>query len=363
MIKKKLIIFMPSIEGGGVEKNLFLVANYLSKKISSVSLITASYKFKNRFNKNINIITPKYKFWNTATRKIKFFISLYLLLKIILSNKEIIVFAFQANLYCILLCKLLKIRVIIRSNSAPDGWSKNYFKRYLYKTIIKRADKIMVNSYDFKNKMIKNFSVNPTVIYNPLNKSEIMNKSKIIAKKIFPKNKCLKIINVARYVDQKDQITLLKSLNLLKNKINFFAVIMGHGILKGELQDFIFQNKIQDKVKLIDFKNNPFPYIKQADLFILTSKYEGLPNVLLESIVLKKFIISSNCPTGPREILDNGKGGFLFPIGDYKELTKKIIFFSKNQKKCNKLITNAYNKLNRFNDKKNFQKYLNLISS
>jgi len=363
MIKKKLIIFMPSIEGGGVEKNLFLVTNYLSKKITSVSLITASYKFKNRFNKKINVITPKYKFWNNATRKLKFLISLYLLLKIIIANKEITVFAFQANLYCILLCKILRTKVIIRSNSAPDGWSKNYLKKYLYKIIIKRADKVMVNSYDFKNRMIRNFSVKPTVIYNPLNKSEIINKSKIITKKIFPKKKCLKIINVARYVDQKDQITLLKSLNLLKNKINFFAVIMGHGILEGELKHFIHQNKMQDKVKLIDFKNNPFPYIKQADLFILTSKYEGLPNVLLESIVLKKFIISSDCPTGPSEILLKGKGGFLFPIGDYKQLTRKIIFFSKNRKMCNKLIINAYNKLNRFNDRNNFQKYLDLINS
>ena len=160
---------MPSIEGGGVEKNLFLVTNYLSKKITSVSLITASYKFKNRFNKKINVITPKYKFWNNATRKLKFLISLYLLLKIIIANKEITVFAFQANLYCILLCKILRTKVIIRSNSAPDGWSKNYLKKYLYKIIIKRADKVMVNSYDFKNRMIRNFSVKPTVIYNPLN--------------------------------------------------------------------------------------------------------------------------------------------------------------------------------------------------
>ena len=53
---------------------------------------------------------------------------------------------------------------------------------------------------------------------------------------------------------------------------------------------------------------NPFPLIKQADLFILSSKFEGLPNVLLESLVLKKFIISSNCRTGPKEILLNVRG-------------------------------------------------------
>ena len=362
MIKKNLIIFMPSIDGWGVEKNLFLVANYLSEKIASISLITTSFKYKNKFNKNINIILPKYKFWNNTSRRIKFFISLYLLLKIILSNRKIVVFAFQANLYCILLCNLFDVKVVIRSNSAPDGWSKNYIKKYLYKLIIKKADKIMVNSYDFKKRMIKKFTVTPTVIYNPLNKSEVIKKSKINSKKIFPKNKCLKIINIGRFVDQKDQITLLKSLNLLKNKINFFAVIMGGGKLDSQLQNFIYKNKIQNQVKLIGFEKNPYPFIKQADIFILSSKYEGLPNVLLESIALKKFVISSNCPTGPREILLNGKGGFLFPVGDYKRLTRKIIYFSKNQKKCNKLIANAYSKLDRFDDQKNLQKYLNLFN-
>ena len=62
----------------------------------------------------------------------------------------------------------------------------------------------------------------------------------------------------------------------------------------------------------------------KSDLFILTSLYEGLPNVLLESIVLKKYIISSNCPTGPSEILNKGKYGELFPVKNYRNLSKKL---------------------------------------
>ena len=363
MIKKRIIIFMPSIEGGGVEKNLFLVSNYLSTKIKYISVITTSYKFKNKFNKKIKLILPKYRFWNNLTRRSKYFISLYLLLKAILLNKDVTVFAFQANLYCVLLCKFLGTKVIVRSNSAPDGWSKNSIKRYFYKLIIKKADKVMVNSYDFKKKIIEQFNIRPIVIYNPLNKSEIIKRSKIKIKKFFPKKKCLKIINIGRYVDQKNQITLLKSLNYLKNKINFFAIIMGGGTLKNQLNDYIHKNNIQNKVKLINFANNPFPYIKQSDLFILSSKYEGLPNVVLESIVLKKFVISSNCPTGPREILLNGKGGYLFPMGDYKKLAKKIVSFTKNQNECQRMLRNAYNQLSRFDQKKNLKKYLDLVIS
>ena len=95
------------------------------------------------------------------------------------------------------------------------------------------------------------------------------------------------------------------------------------------------------KVKFINFKKNPYPYIKQADLFILTSKYEGLLNVLLEAITLKKFIISSNCPTGPREILLNGKGGSLFPIGDAKNLARKLCYITQI-KKFNRQISMSY---------------------
>ena len=85
----------------------------------------------------------------------------------------------------------------------------------------------------------------------------------------------------------------------------------------------------------LKYQENPYKFIRSSDLFILTSKYEGLPNVLLEAMVLKKFIISSNCPTGPSEILNNGKYGFLFKVGDHKELARLIMKYNKNHKRYN----------------------------
>jgi len=362
MTQKKIIIFMPSIEGGGVEKNLFIVANYLAKKINNISLITASYQYKRKFDKKINLILPKKKFWDSLGRRWKYLICLLILLKNLIKNKNSIVFAFQANLYCIIICKLFSVKIIVRSNSAPEGWSKNIIKQYLYKTIINHADIVIVNSYDFKNSMKKKFGVNSVVIYNPLNKLEIIKKSKYKIKKLFPK-KCLKIVNIGRFVDQKDQITLLKSLNLLKNKINFHSILIGRGVCKEKLINYTRTNKLVGKVKFISFKNNPYPYIKEADLFVLTSKYEGLPNVLLEAILLRKFIISSNCPTGPREILLNGKGGYLFPVGDYKKLSEKILLFYKKKSKNKKIMDLAFKNLSRFDSKHNLKKYFSLIIS
>ncbi len=360
---KKILIFMPSIEGGGVEKNLFLVSNFLIKKFKKLSVITISKNYKKKFNKSIEFISLSSDIWDKYGRRFKYFLAILLLIKEILKNKNLIVFSFQANIYCIAICKLFGVKVISRSNSAPYGWSKNWVKRNIFKIFLNFADKIMVNSEQFKKDLKKEFDVNAICIYNPLNTNEIIQKSKKRSLSIFNSNKKIKILNIGRFVDQKDQITLLRSLNYIKNDINYEAVIVGKGILKASLKNYIIKNKLKDKVKLINFVENPYNYIKQADLFILTSKFEGLPNVLLEALVLKKFSISSNCRTGPKEILLNGKGGLLFKVGNSKELSKKIIYYSKNKNKCNKLLKNAINNLYRFDYKKNLEKYYNLIMS
>ena len=328
-MKKEVIIFMPSIEGGGVEKNLFLVSNYLAKKIKSLKVITISKKYKNKFNKSVKLISLENNIWDCFSRRIKYFLSAVLLINEILKNRNIVVMSFQANIYCIFICKLFSIKVISRSNSAPIGWSQNFFKKKIFEFGLKLADKIIVNSNEFKKDLKKEFNINATCIYNPLNKNEILNKSKKKSAKIFRSDKKLKILNIGRFVDQKDQLTLLRSLNNLKNDIEFEACIIGKGKLKKKkLQGYINFNNLRKYVRIIDYVDNPYPFIKQTNLFVLSSKFEGLPNVLLESLVLKKFIISSDCRTGPKEILLNGKGGFLFDVGDHKMLEKKLnIFF------------------------------------
>ena len=362
MNKKKLILFMPSIEGGGVEKNFFIITNFLSKKIKNVSVITTFKNNRKKFHRNVNLIIPQYEFWERCTRRIKYYICLFLLLREIIYNRNLLVFAFQANIYCIIICKLFGISIITRSNTAPDGWSNNIIKKLLYKFFLKKADRVVVNSYEFKRRMKNFFSIDSECIYNPLNKNEIIKLSKIKVSKIFSKNKKLKIINIGRIVDQKDQITLLKALNLIKKKIDFEAIILGRGILKNSLIDYISENGLDKNIKLINFQTNPYKFLKQSEIFILTSKFEGLPNVLLESIVLNKFIISSNCATGPKEILLNGKGGLLFKVGDFQDLAKKIIFYSKNKKKCKKMLHKSIKSINRFDYNRNLEKYFKLIN-
>ena len=140
-------------------------------------------------------------------------------------------------------------------------------------------------------------------------------------------------------------------------------MLVGRGTEKENLIKYILKNNLSKQVQLINFQNNPFNLIKSSDVFILSSLYEGLPNVLLESQVLKKFIISSNCPTGPREILLNGKAGSLFEVGDYMKLSNLILHYSKNRELLSKKILIGYKNLNRFDYNKNLKKYFNIVNS
>ncbi|MDC3090204.1 glycosyltransferase, partial [Candidatus Pelagibacter sp.] len=245
----------------------------------------------------------------------------------------------------------------------PSGWYHNFIKKFIYKKIISWADKIIVNSKDFKKEMEKKFKIHVECIFNPLNIIEIKNKSKLSNKDNFLKKNTLKIINIGRFTKQKDQITILKAVNKLKNIIKFRLLIIGRGEEEENLKNFIKIKKLNKLVKIKNTQKNPYKFINQADIFILSSKYEGLPNVLLEAAALKKFIISTDCPTGPREILNNGKGGFLFKVGNYIDLKNKILIYSKNRKNLNYKIKNTYDNLYKYDFNKNLKRYCNIINS
>ena len=152
--------------------------------------------------------------------------------------------------------------------------------------------------------------------------------------------------------------------NKIKDKIKCNIVLMGDGNQKKMLFDYAKKNNFEKNLFIFGFQKNPYPYLNKADFFILSSKYEGLPNVLLEAQFLKKPIISSNCPTGPREILINGKAGFLFDVGNINQLEKKIIFISqKKNLKLLKLKCNlGFKSMVRFDYDVNMKKYYQLVN-
>jgi len=358
-MNKKLIIFIPSIEEGGVEKNLYIVSDYLIKKKIKVEVLTCNYNKAKFFNKKIKFIGTKSSFWQTKGRIIKYLACIFILFcNLLKKNSNKLIFAFQANVYAILIAKILNTKIIVRANSAPSGWTKSFFKKKLYSHLINLADDVMVNSLDFKKDFKKKFNINVKCIYNPFHK---LSEKKIFHQKKLFKKKSLKILSIGRLTPQKDHITLLKAARCINLKLKPEISIIGKGIEHSNLKKYIVNYNLQNIVKLLGYKSNPHTYIKNTDIFVLTSKYEGLPNVLLEAQFLKKYIISSSCPTGPREILLNGKAGDLFEVGDYKKLSSIINNYHFNKKNILNKINYGYKNFCRFDYLKNCQKYYNFV--
>ena len=352
---KSLIIFIPSIENAGVEKNLFILSNYLSNKIKDIFLVTANNNIKKRFNKKIKIICPKSKFLNNQPRFIKSIYCFFLILNIF-KNKGYVLFSFQANLFASIISKICNFDLIIRLNTSPNKYINRYYQKIIFKKIYRSANEIIVNSKDFKNTLKQKLNIKSNYIYNPI----IFNyKIKTPDKKI---KDDLKILNIGRLTDQKDHLTLLKALYLLKkNKILFTANIIGGGYKYKKLKEYINNNNLKKEIKLLGYKEEAHKFMSKASVFILSSKYEGLPNVLIEAQRSSLPIISSNCPSGPNEILMNGKLGELYPVGDYKKLYMKIKKFSYDKKKLIKKSNMAIKYLHRFDMQDNCNKYYKVI--
>ncbi len=358
-MKKKIIFFCPSIEKGGVEKNFFLIINNLSN-LFNVELITAS-NIKGRINSKINCtINSSQLIYNFP----RFFKSIYcFIFTLIRLNKRTLLISFESNIFAILAAKIIGAKVIIRSNAAPIGYL-NFLKKNIFKYLFQKADLVLVNSYDFKKNIDKIFRINSKVVYNSLQKlSKIKKLSNRKVKLNYQHNsKKFKLISIGRLVPQKDHLTLLKALNLLKNKINFQLIILGNGKLRNILEEFCIKNQLINNVKFLGYKPNIYPYLKWSDVLILTSLFEGSPNVILEAISMKKLVISSNCKTGPKEILQNGLGGYLFKTSNYKDLAKKIEYSFLNKKKNQKKINNAFKTLHKYQLSNNLNNYVNLIN-
>ena len=153
---------------------------------------------------------------------------------------------------------------------------------------------------------------------------------------------------------------MLKAINLIKDR-NIKLLIIGSGQNKLKLKNYIKDNNLSSVVKILSFKKNPYKYIVLSDIFLFSSIFEGLPNVLLEAQCLKKFIISTDCPTGPKEILLNGKVGEIVPMMNYEKMSKKITSYKKTKKIVKKKIALGFKNLNRFDYDFNMDKYSKVI--
>ena len=199
---------------------------------------------------------------------------------------------------------------------------------------LKKYDKIIAICKEMKEEikeLYPSLSHKIEYIYNPLDCNNIIEQGNENIEKMTSYEKELiesdYFLAISRLdAVQKDFETLIEGYSILKNKgIKERLYIIGEGDGRVKIEKMIEEKKLVEDVILLGEKKNPYIWIKHSKLFIHSSRYEGLPTVLLEALMMDKFIVSSNCPTGPTEILTKPKVGELFNVGDANQLAEKVL--------------------------------------
>lgn len=319
-----IAIICPTLSRGGAER----IVGYLSKQINPYSKnlyiilfnskeITYSYSGKIinlDFDSDDSITKSK-----ILNRFIKFFKIIKLILKLRKIKKEYkintsISFMDTPNIVNILSKVNEKVILSVRINkSVQKIFQKVSFGRriemMLMKYIYRFADKVVSISEGVKIDLINNFNLNTNQIDTIYNFIEIENIEKKMEEALpsdlvdYFKNHDV-LINVGRFEHQKNQLNLIREFKNINEKFtNTRLALIGKGTLESKILKEIVQLGLENKVIVIPYSNNPFKYIKNSKVFILNSLYEGFGNVLLEAMVCKVPIISTNCKSGPSEII------------------------------------------------------------
>lgn len=223
-------------------------------------------------------------------------------------------------------------------------------------------DKVIVISDEMKKEAIEMFPFlekKLVRIYNSFNFDEIY---KLANESIDKDLEGQYILAIGRLEEtQKDFTTLIKAYSKICNEVEENLYIIGDGRHREQLESLTKDLKIENRVKFLGFRTNPYPYLKRANLFVHSSKFEGFGLVILEAMILGKMVIATDCPTGPSELLNNGKNGILVEIGNIDEMAdnmKKVLLNEEVQKEY---LKNSEEKLKEFDAKlvvREFEKIL-----
>ena len=135
---------------------------------------------------------------------------------------------------------------------------------------------------------------------------------------------CPVILGVGRLSPQKDFPTLIRAFARIRERQPARLMVLGEGEERSQLECMVREFGLQDNVDLPGFFNNPYSSMRRSAVFVLSSLWEGLPNSLVEALACGCPVVSTDCPSGPREILDGGKYGHLVPVGDAEALARAI---------------------------------------
>ena len=205
-------------------------------------------------------------------------------------------------------------------------FSKGTVLKVLMKAVMHRADALTCVSKDMVEQYQKVFDSPPHVcVYNIVDDGS--SRQRMLEQVDEPwllDDGVPIIVAVGRLAPWKGFDILILAMNELVKTRNARLLILGDGPSRADLEKLIKQYGLEDVISMPGYVENPLKYYRNADIFVLSSRVEGLPNVLVEAMMCGCTPVSTDCPTGPREVLDGGKYGYLVPVDDSKAMADAI---------------------------------------
>ncbi len=312
--RTKILFILPSSQCGGAEKVLLTIIKHLSRNRFTLflALIDSDGPLFNRIPNDVALFS-----FNRKRVSRSFFPILKTVWK--LRPDIILTSLFHLNLAFILLKPLFprNTKVFIRESNLPSFLLNRERSPKLFALLIKlfysKADRVICLGNSMRDDLINHFRVPSKVILNIGNPVDIdyIKKLSNDYKNPFDKNK-VNFLAVGSLTSQKGFDILVDAMeSISKERLNLHLSILGDGPLKRKLKRLVSQKGLSSFISLCGFKDNPYPYFYHADHFVLSSRYEGLPNVVLESLALGTPVIAFDNPGCIRDIITNTKQGIL----------------------------------------------------
>lgn len=334
----KIAIYIDSLQGYGADKTLLKIAEGLAELGLDVDLVTAkkAVKIGSRINPAVNLIDLRSSRFNLIKNVVG-------LTNYLIDKKPAILFSsihFNniTSTCAITLARLVGVnsKLVVRQANRLEYQLKGYpfpigaLMYPLIRMAYKKADLIISPSQGLLSDLTKFMKAEESkikLVYNPTVTPDIFEKAQQEINHPWFEQKSFPIIlGAGRLKPQKDFATLIEAFARVKRNFrDAKLVILGEGRQRRELENLVTKLGLQGDVDLVGFQENPYVFIAKADVFVLSSIYEGLPNILIEALALKKKIVATNCPSGPAEILKFGKYGSLLPTSSPFLLEAAII--------------------------------------
>ena len=332
------LFIVPSLSNGGAERVVSVMASELAKKGKNVSIIIY-FKTEQEYE-----VHPKVKILNLSNGDEKAYNSLGYIKKIIklrnlikyVNPKIIIPFLPQVCVHATLAGIGLQCKIIHTVRNNPKNSPIMKYQRIIRDLLVIFSWKTIVQNEEQKNYFPRIIHKKVYIMFNPIPDNlfdiDISNRN----------DRNYNIIAAGRLIKQKNFSMLIDAVGeVYKQYDNVRLCIYGKGQLFDELQNQIDEKNLNDAIKLKGRVSDMRDVYSKGDLFILSSNFEGMPNVLMEAMASGLPCISTNCPTGPSDIIINKENGILIPTNNINEMIKSIIFMYNNPKDAKRMSENA----------------------